>query len=344
MNRSSPFTILFLTCCFFLFFNTGSAFSAALLQAARHDTSSVHELTIYAVPSLVELNWDSPSTLLKSAANSFFMGMFVKTRQRIGHIIIEFKTPLLDSVFLSGFTTAPGESIGTLAMKEHVGLGVLGATVKGHLEHRAYLEKRIKIFAAKKKIAFIKYRISEEAALRVKKYLEGFTKENEKGYAPSSIYGGALWPRNEDEGAGCSAFGISALDVAGININHPDWMVSVNIPMDLVGGNFNNNRKVRILQVNRRDHWHDGSGTENVDYILYSIYDPSLVFRWILNQRKLKGELAPIENNNIPGLYYDARNIKISEFEPVFIKREKSSPFIDFFRKSYSINGNKSSK
>lgn len=344
MNRSSPFTILLLTGCFFLFFNVGSAFSASLLQAARHDTSTVHELTIYAIPSLVELNWDSPSSLLKSAANSFFLGMFVKTRQRIGHIFIEFKTPLLDSVFLSGFTTAPGENMGTLAMKEHVGLGVLGATVKGHLEHRAYLEKRIKIFAAKKKIAFIKYRISEEAALRVKKYLEGFTKENEDGYSPSSIYGGALWPRNEDEGAGCSAFGISALDVAGININHPDWMVSVNIPMDLVGGHFNNNRKVRILQINRRDHWHDGSGKENVDYIPYSVYDPSLVFSWILNQRKLKETLTPVENDNIPGLYYDARSIKISEFEPVFIKREKSTLFVDFFRKSYFVNGYKSSK
>ena len=92
-------------------------------------------------------------------------------------------------------------------------------------------------------------------------------------------------------------------------------------------------QKVKARNIKKRDHWHDGSGEENVDYIPFTIYDPSLIFNWILKQRQLKGELVPMEKDKIPGLYLDARKVSISEFEPIFIKRKKPSIFIDIFRK-----------
>ena len=188
------------------------------------------------------------------------------------------------------------------------------------MESRKELKKKISLFARKHRLAFIKYRISEEAALRVKQYIEGFTKKRANGFSPSGNYGGAFWPRYESEGAGCSAFGISAMEIAGLKIDYPEWKVSVNIPMDLVGGNFNNHKKIKARNIKKRYQWHDGSGVENVDYIPFTLYDPSMIYNWILQQRHLKGKLVPIEKNKIPGLYYDASKMTLSQFEPIFIK------------------------
>lgn len=328
MTQCTTFRLLLFTL-FSLFFLNGRA-SEALNQP---DTSAVHELTIYAIPSQSELDWKSPSSILQTALESYTQSIFKRYSIPIGHIFIEFSTPLIDSVVLTSITTAPGTDMGRMVLIDKVGLGILGATFKGRMESSKELQKKINLFGRKKQLAFIKYRISEEAALRVKKYLEVFTKKKDGGFSPSGHYGGAFWPRYEYEGAGCSAFGISAMEIAGLYIDHPEWRVSFNIPMDLVGGSFNNHKRVKARSIKKRYHWHDGSGVENVDYIPFTIYDPSLIFNWILKQRELKGELVPMEKNKIPGLYFDARKVSISQFEPIFIKRKKPSIFIDIFRK-----------
>lgn len=326
------------------------------LQAAvgysQTDTSRVHELTVFVVPSLYELDWSSPSTLFVTTFKSISIAMFRKNAYSIGHMFIELSTPLLDSVVLTSIRSSRGPEKRKLVLNEKIGLGILGAYLTGQMETRKELTKRIVHFSSEKKLTFIKFRLSETSAERVVDYIRKFTSKGENGHAPCEFYGGAFWPRFENEGAGCTSFGVAAMEVAGLDINHPEWMVSVNIPMALVGGEYNSHNKVSRKSICKARYWHSGDGIENVDYIFFSIYDPSLIYNWIQSQRAIIEAnsksttpdnttaggfiLYQIKNfpgckKSIPGLYFDARNVIVSKDVPLFIKRNRSSVFIDTF-------------
>ena len=155
MTQCTTFLLLLFTL-FSLFFLTGRASEAS----HQPDTSVVHELTIYAIPSQSELDWKSPSSILQTALESYTQSIFKRYSIPIGHIFIEFSTPLIDSVDLTSITTAPGTDMGRMVLIDKVGLGILGATFKGRMENSKELQKKINLFGRKKQLAFIKYRIS----------------------------------------------------------------------------------------------------------------------------------------------------------------------------------------
>ena len=309
---------------------------------------SVHELTIYVVPSHSPLNWESPSTIYTSSFISFIKARFSKYPNSVGHMFIEFSTPLIDSVVLTGMRSTSSMEKVRLLNKEKIGMGIMGAPMGGKMENSADLRNMIDYLSAKKmKIAFIKYTLNEQSALRVREFLETFLGKKEGKFNPGKHYGGAFWPRYENEGAGCSSFGLAVLESAGVNIDIPGWKMTVNIPANLVGGEYNNNRKVRRYKIEQVKKWHNGEGVEGVDYFEYKVYDPSLVYDWIIEKRKnyigsnpenqIKGkDYKPETINNIPGLYIDVSNISIPENEPVFLKRKKQSVFIDVYKKRIS--------
>jgi hypothetical protein len=310
--------------------------------------SSVHELTIYVVPSHSALSWESPSSIYRSSLVSFIKARFSKYPNSVGHMFIEFSTPLIDSVVLTGIRSTSSMEKVRLLNKEKIGMGIMGAPMGGRMESSADLREMIDYLSAKKmKIAFIKYTLNEQSALRVKEFLETFLGKKEGKVNPGRHYGGAFWPRYENEGAGCSSFGLSALECAGVKIDTPGWKITVNIPASLVGGEYNNNRKVRRYKIDQAKKWHNGDGVEGVDYFEYNVYDPSLVYDWIINKRKnyngsdpknqIKGkDFHPGTINNIQGLTIDVSNISIPENEPVFLKRTKQSVFIDVYKKRIS--------
>ena len=308
----------------------------------------VHELTIYVVPSHSPLNWESPSTIYTSTFNSFFKARFSKYPNSLGHMFVEFSTPLIDSVVLTGMHSTSSKEKMRLLIKEKAGLAIMGAPLSGEMESSKSLRGMIDYLSKKGgKIAFIKYTLNERSAQRIKEFLETFRNNVAGKSSPAIIYGGAFWPRYENEGSGCSAFGVSILEIAGVNIEIPDWKVNVNIPASLVGGEYNNNRKVRRYKIEQVKKWHNGEGVEGVDFFEYKVYDPSLVYDWILEKRKnyigsnpenqIKSkDFQPKTVNNISGLSIDVSHISIPENEPVFLKRTKQSVFIDIYKKRIS--------
>jgi len=295
------------------------------------DSAAVHELTIYVIPSFSPLNWESPASLYRSTFESYTKSLFKTHKYSIGHLFIEFSTPLIDSVVLTSIRSSSDAEKRRLALKDKIGLGMLGAVLQGRMESRAELSKKIAYFSKKKQLAFIKYRISKESALRVIEFLKAFCSETREALTPSHYYGGAFWPRFINEGAGCSSFGMSVMEVAGLFIDYPDWRYSVNIPINLIGGVYNNGVKVKQRTILKTNKWHSSEGNVNVDYVPITLYDPSLIFNWIILQRKTAIKEA-VEINNIPGLYFDSREINLPEEVPIFFKRKNPSLFIDIFK------------
>ncbi len=298
--------------------------TAAGRSIADTDTTQVHELTIYVVPSLYKLDWSSPSSLLKTTFKSYSIAAFRKNTYSIGHLFIELSTPLLDSVILTSIRSTSRAQTRKLVLRDRIGLGILGADLHGRMETRKELLKKTTHFSASKKLAFITFRLNKKSTERVIEYIRRFTSRSNGGNAPCDFYGGAFWPIFENEGAGCTSFGIAAMQIAGLDINHPEWMVSINIPMALVGGEYNNHKKVSRREIHRTHSWYNGAGVENVDYIPLSIYDPSLIYNWIIERLDKKSTLK--------GLYVDARDVNVPENEPLFRQRNKPSLFIDVFK------------
>ncbi len=306
-------------------------FSLSLLavnaqQVSRNETQP-NELTIYVIPSATPLNWTSPATLYKSFFRGYVSKFLKKEKYLLGHLFVKLSTPLLDSPLYAGMASASKKEKRILYLKEKVGMAILGVAMSGKLDTREELERKISHYSGKNKLAFITYRISEESARRILDFYRIFSSGSERNFSPSGFYGGAFWPRYENEGAGCTAFGLSMLDVAGLLGKETDnWKVSVDIPMELIGGEFNNNMKIRSRMIKKHKQWSDGSGQEEVDYVPFWIYDPSFIFTWIKAQRNLPVEARqngyyPADQDKLPGLFTDRSKEKPDPDDPVIKPR-----------------------
>ena len=130
------------------------------------------------------------------------------------------------------------------------------------------------------------------------------------------IYNGANKPR-EGKGAGCTAFAISFLEVAGFLKEEwaSKWTAKVRVPFELIGHLINDN-KVSPLKVLKKRNW----APFDENHVETCFYDPNYMHRWILDQFNDRGskEAIPIQNNMAIGLEFDYRQ-KACPHETVFI-------------------------
>ena len=302
-----------------------------------------NRLTIYVIPSAAPLDWQSPSTLYKSFFKGYVAKMLRSEKYLIGHLFIKLTSPLLEKPLLTGMRSASKREKKNLVMREKVGLAILGIGMKGRLEDPDELVKKIGYYSRKKEIASITYLINDESVKRILEFYRIFTSKFNDKYSPADFYGGAFWPLYEYEGAGCTAFGMSMLDLAKITGNETNlWKVDVNIPMKLIGGELNHNLKVKTQQIKKTHEWASGTGVDTVDYVSFSIYDPSLIFNWINRQRELPdssriGGYLPMSELSVPGLISDRTSVGVSENGPVIGTRNQNNFFIDHYLKKLGI-------
>jgi hypothetical protein len=295
-----------------------------------------HELTVYAIPSPIEYNWDSPSTLYGTFIKSYILNLVTGRGHHMGHMFVKVTSPLRNEPVYSSMAFASGAEQRQKVLRDKTGLGILGLSLQGRQESAAELEAKIHQFARRNALAAITYRISEAAALRVLEFIERFSTPYESGYKRYEHYGGAFWPLYENEGAGCSAFALAIMELAGIvNEVAEHWRVEFNVPMKLIGGELNPGNRVGIRNINRTNAWHDGNGVVNIDYVPFFIYEPTLIYNWILNKlshKKLTSSgYVDASTYNLPRLYADFRNIEPDTHAPLIKKRNDDNFFIRHF-------------
>jgi hypothetical protein len=305
-----------------------------------------HDLTIYVIPSLSELNWESPSILYQGYKKGAVAKIFQRESYILGHLFIEFTTPLRPGPVYAGMASKSAKEKRRLVFKQHIGLGILGVGVQGYLESPEQLIRKIRINSERGTIAAITYRLNEDAALRILEFLDEFNMADDRGHKPANHYGGAFWPLYRGEGAGCTAYVMGMLDLAGImNEETEYWKVAVDIPMSLVGGDINPGNKVTIMDLKNAKKWYDQNGTPNADYIPFWIYDPSYVYKWISEQLSRQDTTLALSYYNastpyFPRLFSDARHVEVDKDKPVFIERKEENIFIRHFRLKNRLNDN----
>lgn len=328
-----------------IFIFTVLCFSVEIIRADDLAGKNVeHELTLYLIPSPEPIIWNSPADLYTSFKKGYAKELFLREKYLLGHLFVGISSPIVDKPFFIGMASASKKEKSRLVLKEKIGLSILSCDLKGRLETSEELEKKMKYYLKRNRLAQITFKVSEYGMSRVLKFIEVFSTKFDDRYAPSDFYGGAFNPRFHYEGSGCTAFGMAMLELCGISLEqYRDWWVSVKVPMSVIGGEHNQGHKVSVEDIKSTHSWYEGVGVENVDYVNYSVYDPSIIFNWILAQLNRAGQpekgFIALEKEGIPGLYIDYSSLSIPENEPIFHHRDHPSVFIDqfFFNKEIKV-------
>lgn len=304
------------------------------------DSSQVHEITFFLMPTMLPLDWSGPSALYKSMFQIYMKTLGLKDNYLIGHLSMRLNTPLLkDTLYIAQSSKRWQERV-DLVLKDRVGFGILGADLEGRIEPAEEIQHKLKVYRERNKLSYITYRINEPAMKRILTFLNEYQKKITDEYAASDFYGGAFWPRYHNEGAGCSAFGMALLDMVGLLSEEAEqWRIDVKIPMTLVGGKFNQGKKIKNRTIKRTQHWYEGQGQKNVHYVEYFVYDPAIMYNWVLakHEQRDSAMYRLVQDGSVPGLYKDARNIRFDPSEPIFMQRPDTNLFINHYYKRINL-------
>ncbi len=306
------------------------------LFAQENDTlrSDKHEITFYVIPQVREIKWDTPASLLKSAVSCYIHAGLRKNYYVLGHIITKVESPLLDSVSYFAMNGAVQTEKVSMLLNGKIGFGILGINMQGRMEPMNEALRSIEFYSKRDKVAFIRYSVNEEAISRILRFVDYYKSPNPCGVPHSKYYNGALNPIYENEGAACSSFGIALLDVADLlpEEAEEEWMVDINIPLELIGGEINDSHKVKWRRILKAKEWHSGEGIEGEDYAKYNVYDPIYIFDWIRALNKQGGDerFTPEKEGKIMGLYSDKSELTY-ENDEILKKRDDITFFVQKF-------------
>ncbi|HEY6913457.1 MAG TPA: hypothetical protein VI413_02185 [Paludibacter sp.] len=299
-------------------------------QIQNENSNQDNEITIFVIPSVAPIDWSNPAMLYKTTLNSYIKSIFRKNYYAIGHTIARVSSPILPAPRFFAMSGKVFSEKPKLVLIKKNGLGTLGVTMQGHVEPEMNIIKSLKLYSSRNMVAYIKFRVPQEAVFRVLEFLEQFQKKTINGLAPGDLYNGATWPRYRNEGSGCSAFGMSVLDVANLLPGEScSWRICVKVPINLIGGEINNNKKVKLSTILKAKNWYEGVGLVDVDYVDYNVFDPSLIFQWIKNKQTGNDpDYQPDSESGMSGLVVDRRDIVYENDDSVFQQRKDSGLFV----------------
>jgi hypothetical protein len=267
-------------------------------------------LTLYSFPSPHPYKWNSPHSLLVSTLHNYYSKPQCQPRRILGHLVIELKKDT--NLFLTGMASDDIAGMKNSLLKEKIGLGVLFKLVKGHLEETSEVQAELKMRTELSRAAFISFKINDSAYNYLLAFLDSFKL---KGY--DSLYNGLNLPR-EGKGSGCTAFGMSLLEL--INALLPEytdkWAVRINVPEKLIG-NESLKKKVSISKIFFSFRW--AKGDEPSRKLV--LYEPCLIYNWVNNiwkTRQQDNKYGLVQMGQAKGLVVDCRqNLPVL---PMFIR------------------------
>lgn len=304
-----------------------NAFTAILLCASCPEAAFAEkygELSLYVMPAYpVHMNWESPRKLfLSSIKGSLFNGALT-----IGHVSVgvncgmedESSTP--STQILSGAVPVSGSTAARLLLTRKVGLSLLEGSWAGTTESAESVKNSFKITNGKpKRMSVITFLIPESSCQRLVQYFKEYSA------TPNLYYGNSPRPRRK-EGAGCTAFGVSFLEVAGI-MNEEfarEWAVTVRVPQTLMAG-YLGKSKVRnreILGSSFSREW----ARESDPHMKLTTFEPYLMHQWVMKlmespetMRALGGEVTdrlPYGLHGLHAIRFDRRSVP-TPVEPIF--------------------------
>jgi len=259
----SSFFLIFLTV-FFL-----SPF--ALSQAAQ----PANYFRFYMMPAHpVAMNWKTPKDLLASSLKA----IIVNGTHSIGHVSIEVNCPSIggaQSRVFTGAVPVSSKQQTELLLKHQIGFSLLEYSWQGKLEDPEDIRKALKVKRrSRDKLAIATFLVSESTCQR----LLAYHRELAETDLPL-FYGNSPQPRRK-EGSGCTAFGVSFLELAGVMTDQlrQRWITARRVPFGIMAGY--DPEKVHLLDVFRLPAGKSWA-QENEPHMALETFDPNLMYAWI---------------------------------------------------------------
>jgi hypothetical protein len=208
----------------------------------------------------------------------------------------------------TGMTTANDSEERELLLWKKIGLGILFHTFEGRLQQEREIENDLEARFKNGKVSWITFKIRELTCLRLAQYYDEY-----RGNEYDRYYGLPLRPLYR-EGAGCSAFGASFLEVAGLL--EPEfrdhWTREVRVPLELIG-DPSSGKEVGLMTLlfgDRAKRWAES----NEPHKSVFFWDPDLMHRWVvakwhLEQRSPSTEYLRERRGKALGLVVDRREV-----------------------------------
>ena len=250
-------------------------FLASTLLALATSAMAADTLTLNIFHSPRGINWRSPASLARSA----IFGEVGSQAHSIGHVDVRVDCQPDGAQrgvsIATGMTGASDDETRQLLLQDQVGLGILFHTFQGRLRSADEVLGEEAQFLGTSRFAQLIFDVSPTTCLRAARYIEEF---RALGY--DNLYGTPNRPRYR-EGAGCSAFAASVLEVAGLlPFSGPhQWNLDVNVPARFVGGPLTgyNVPIRRVLLSPFATRWAE----ESEPHFPLSVWDPDLFHEWV---------------------------------------------------------------
>lgn len=249
-----------------------------MLHARADQTASI---TLYIYPSPYGIRWDSPRALVASTLQN--QVSYARSRQSgdkhsIGHVNIELRCPLEDGsieTIWAGVSSADSSEERELLLEQGYGLGVLFHTFRGKLlqgpDFVPALQKRFE----RGNIAFLTFAVSEAACARMRRYFQEYVSRLD-----FKKYGLPNRPRH-GEGAGCTAFATSFLEIGGLFPSELSraWSRLIRVPSRWIGGPSSGQSVslLRLLFAPNTGRWAQAHEPHQTVFF----WDPDLMFDWV---------------------------------------------------------------
>ena len=241
-----------------------------LISSIGYLHASAQTITLYSFPPPHPYQWQSPSRLMISTIKNHYFNTKGRHYRKLGHMVVELKKD--STVLLAAMAADDKMELKQSISKGKLGLGILFKIFDGHIEDTHVLQEELELKVKKNNVAFISFRISDSAYAYLISYIDSFKM---KGY--DKLYNGLNSPR-AGKGCGCTAFGISFLNLIGAFDPEfeKEWAVHVNVPEKLIGDK-SRGKKVSVWRILFSFKW----ASKNQAHQKLVLYEPYLIYQWI---------------------------------------------------------------
>ena len=299
---------------------------------------------LYLIPtSPVHLDWSTPRKLLLTTIEA----SLINKDHPIGHVAIEVQYRGLEDAEHHIATGASGSQSGIsrqLLLKDDLAFSILERAWPGMLENPDDLAVAVRERAPhKNRLAVVTWLISDASCQRMLDYYHALVADQNPRY-----YGFGARPRR-GEGSGCSAFGASFLEQAGL-VDAPlraAWTLTVRVPLNLMAGYLGN---ARIPLKNALASRHSAHWAAPADpHMLLELFDPDVMYRWATHLHATPGDSSGLlvqpdlalprlldskyqlngaAERNVPAIVIDARDVP-TPTTPIFLGPPSLKPMTD---------------
>lgn len=304
-----------------------------LLFFSFQASAGVNYLRLYFMPSSpVRIEWDNPKNLVDST----IAAGFTNRNHPISHTTIELSCPSIGVHYHAGAVSADKNASMKLLFEDKIGLSIMAGAWPGRLESQQEIIDSLNYRGIRNgMLSAVTFTISNSTCARLNSYYREM--ESRSG---SRFYGFAARPRRH-EGAGCSAFVASFLDVAGILTLEirKAWTTQVKVPLSLMTilGTGAPSTVQELMAHPDALKWSDPSAP----HMAITVYDPDRMHDWVMEKVKsqqLKDNSLATSFPKIVAIKMDVSSIATPS-DPLFVgepELEESQPgFV--VRKNLSI-------